>query len=535
MEVRDFIIYQTVGNLYWKDLNGRYLGCNKAFADDLGLSSPSEIIGKNDYEIAHKNLRKEEIDKIVEIDREVMRTGQERLIEEVSVNKFGEKAYFVSKKVPLRDDKAKIIGVLGTSIDITLQKVAEEHQKRMVSQLLDIKSFVINQSVGNLYWKDLEGRYLGCNLAYAKVCGLSYPEEIVGKSDYDLHLNTLGEEKLKLIVNLDREVMTSGLEKTVEEIGINANKEISYYITRKVPLKNQNGEIIGLVGTSIDITAQKEAEKREQAALIKATEARARAEMEETLRNTIMVFADAIAHNQRTPLAIINCVADIFEKIHEKLMHVYEEAKLLQLKTITELKEKERLYITEKKGIDALHRAVKTMSENIDSNLQSLHVALKARTGTLTPEDLTHCYIDDNLKLIESNDAIQMQETELVHVDRHYNFDYLGSPLLTDQIFDNLTRNALYQIRKHQKGEIFVTTEDGGAMNLVRFRDTAGGAPPEVVSHLFDTHFTTKAEGNGVGLAFCKTTMQLFGGDITCHSVHGDYIEFVLSFPKLLA
>lgn len=305
------------------------------------------------------------------------------------------------------------------------------------------------------------------------------------------------------------------------------------FISIKSPIVDNDNSVMGVFGIAIDITAQKEAEKREQEALVKATEARARAEMEETLRNTIMVFADAIAHNQRTPLSIINCVADIFEKIHEKLMHVYEEAKPLQLKTLAELKERERVYITEKKGIEALHRAVKTMNENIDSNLQSLHVALKARVGTLSSEDLTHCHMDDNLKLIESNDAIQTEEAKFVHVDRQYNFDYLGSPLLTDQIFDNLTRNALYQIRKHQKGEIFVTTEDGGEMNLVRFRDTAGGASPEVINHLFDTHFTTKTEGNGVGLAFCKTTMQLFGGDIECHSVHGDYIEFVLSFPKL--
>ena len=385
----------------------------------------------------------------------------------------------------------------------------------------------------HIYWLNNEGFMLGCNLKQAKSLGYPHVESVIGKHLYDLIPHYQAKEAMDVL----QQIVSTCKEVTIEETMSFINGERNF-ISHKVPIQNEAHQVIGILGFSVDITDTKRAERfkiEKEHAETREIEARASAEMEETLRNTIMVFADAIAHNQRTPLSIINGVADIFEKIHEKLMRVYEEAKPLQLKAIAELKERERVYITEKKGIDALHRAVKTMNENIDSNLQSLHVALKARLGTLTSEDLTHCHIDDNLKLIESNDAIQTEEARLVHIDRHYNFDYLGSPLLTDQIFDNLTRNALYQIRKHQKGEIFVTAEDGGAMNLVRFRDTAGGAPPEVVNHLFDTHFTTKAEGNGVGLAFCKTTMQLFGGDIKCHSVHGDYIEFVLSFPKLLA
>ncbi len=66
-------------------------------------------------------------------------------------------------------------------------------------------------------------------------------------------------------------------------------------------------------------------------------------------------------------------------------------------------------------------------------------------------------------------------------------------------------------------------------------KDTAGSVNSTIVDNLFDSYQTTKQQGTGVGLAFCKLTMESFQGTISCHSVEGDHIEFVLSFPKLVA
>ena len=39
-------------------------------------------------------------------------------------------------------------------------------------------------------------------------------------------------------------------------------------------------------------------------------------------------------------------------------------------------------------------------------------------------------------------------------------------------------------------------------------------------------------KGSGLGLSFCKLSMQLIGGDIVCDSIEGSYTEFILQFPK---
>ncbi|MSP53374.1 MAG: HAMP domain-containing histidine kinase [Gammaproteobacteria bacterium] len=79
---------------------------------------------------------------------------------------------------------------------------------------------------------------------------------------------------------------------------------------------------------------------------------------------------------------------------------------------------------------------------------------------------------------------------------------------------------------------MFITTELGETFNILRVKDTAGGVAQETVANLFEGFTTTKEQGTGIGLAFCQLGMRSFGGDITCHRVEGDCIEFIMSFPK---
>ncbi|MSP53367.1 MAG: HAMP domain-containing histidine kinase [Gammaproteobacteria bacterium] len=90
------------------------------------------------------------------------------------------------------------------------------------------------------------------------------------------------------------------------------------------------------------------------------------------------------------------------------------------------------------------------------------------------------------------------------------------------------------EIKKHGKGKIFITSELNDDMSLLRFKDTAGSVTNEIIFRLFEGFKTAKQEGTGIGLAFCKFTMQSFGGDISANCVDADCIEFVLSFPKVI-
>jgi two-component system CAI-1 autoinducer sensor kinase/phosphatase CqsS len=94
-------------------------------------------------------------------------------------------------------------------------------------------------------------------------------------------------------------------------------------------------------------------------------------------------------------------------------------------------------------------------------------------------------------------------------------------------ILFNLIKNALFYFKQHPQATITITVD----APTIRVRDTGPGIAPEVLGQLFGSFATSgKAEGTGLGLAYCRRTMQLFGGDILCDSVLGEYTEFCLRF-----
>jgi PAS domain S-box-containing protein len=95
--------------IFWKDRNSVYLGCNQNGARVAGLSHPSDIVGKTDYDLA---WRKEEADFFRECDERVMSTGKaEYHIIEQQRQADGKNAWLDTNKVPLFDEKGNVTGI----------------------------------------------------------------------------------------------------------------------------------------------------------------------------------------------------------------------------------------------------------------------------------------------------------------------------------------------------------------------------------------------------------------------------------------
>lgn len=121
-------------------------------------------------------------------------------------------------------------------------------------------NFILQHTVGNLYWKDKTGRYLGANQAFISLAGLKHFDDIIGKTDRELFFSVMSNEKLILLEETDRRILSSGIGESLKEEGIDANGHPAFYMTRKIPLRNDKGEITGLMGTSLDITKEMQAD-----------------------------------------------------------------------------------------------------------------------------------------------------------------------------------------------------------------------------------------------------------------------------------
>ena len=77
---------------------------------------------------------------------------------------------------------------------------------------------------------------------------------------------------------------------------------------------------------------------------------------------------------------------------------------------------------------------------------------------------------------------------------------------------------------------VTITTENNN--NSLIFEDNGIGIDSDDLPYIFNSFYTKRADGIGLGLYFCKKVIQKFGGDIQCQSQKGKYTRFKLTFPK---
>ncbi|MFZ2314544.1 MAG: ATP-binding protein [Gammaproteobacteria bacterium] len=157
---------------------------------------------------------------------------------------------------------------------------------------------------GNVFWKAKNGTFLGINNNLAKLLGFTTPEEIIGKRNHDI----IGPEYATALSEIDEKSMNSEGE-SFEEHGLDAHGHPAIYFTQKHPLYNTLGEVIGIVGISMDITERKKIEHE-------LTAAKERAEASNQAKSQ---FLAVVNHELRTPLTGILGLVDILKLEPEML------------------------------------------------------------------------------------------------------------------------------------------------------------------------------------------------------------------------
>ncbi len=123
-------------------------------------------------------------------------------------------------------------------------------------------------------------------------------------------------------------------------------------------------------------------------------------------------------------------------------------------------------------------------------------------------------------------------QKNLICVDCKEDFYFYGVKLLVVHIIFNLLKNALASIQAAGKGRINIWVESGRKTNKLHFRDDGTGIYPDILPHIFEPFYSQSSNGAGVGLNFCKTVMESFGGSVICQSKKNHYTWFTLKFPK---
>ena len=325
--------------IYVKDTNSRLVIHNVAHATSTGASNAEEHIGKSDGELFAPELARV----YLEADQSVLRTGQPLInFEERGSTINGDLTWFLTTKVPLRDQDGRITGIVGMTRDITQLKEAqavlkrsneelEERVQRRVAELAqanqalqtemeerqriedqlererNLLRTVIDHAPDQIYVKDLESRFVLASLNCAEVIGVESVDELIGKADSDFY----ADDRWRSFYEDEQCVMKTGVPLIGrEEININRHGVERWMLTTKVPLRDSEGQVIGLVGVSRDITEHKQAEKQ--------------------LRQSEELFAKAF-HSSPLAVAITRLATGTFLDLNNRFLELtgYDRADLI--------------------------------------------------------------------------------------------------------------------------------------------------------------------------------------------------------------
>jgi PAS domain S-box-containing protein len=237
-------------HIYFKDIYSRFIRINKAQAHRFGLSEPTQAVGKTDFNF----FTEEHARPAYEDEQRIITTGQPVLnLEEKETWPDRPDTWVSTTKMPFRDETGNIIGTFGISRDITDRKRVEEALARERNLLRSL----IDNVPDYIYVKDTESRFITGNPAVMHIMGVANADELAGKTDFDFYPNDLATK----YYNDEQAIIRSGqplLQQ--EEPVVDAAGNPGWISTTKVPLRDAQGKVFGLVGMGRDITERKRVE-----------------------------------------------------------------------------------------------------------------------------------------------------------------------------------------------------------------------------------------------------------------------------------
>ena len=311
--------------VFWKDADSVYLGCNDNFAKAVGLSSADEIRGKTDFDLPWPAT---EAEAYRHDDQEVI-TGKraKRHIIEPLLQSDGTRLWIDTSKVPLVDQQGTVYGVLGVYDDVTERKKAEAALQESEERL----KALINAIPDAVIFKDTAGRHIIVNRANERLFGLN-PEMMIGKTVEDL----LPAELAASCRKNDDEVLKTKKIVRLEECSYDSNGNEQVLDTIKVPLYDDSGNAVGLVGIVRDITESKHAEEK-----IRQSEEFIRGILDTVDEGFIVVDRDyrIMTANKAYCSQAARCTGDIigrhcYEISHHRSRPCYEEGEECAVKQV---------------------------------------------------------------------------------------------------------------------------------------------------------------------------------------------------------
>jgi PAS domain S-box-containing protein len=506
-------ILNNIPDIAWlKDHKSRFILANEAFGQACGVK-PEDLVGRSDLDVWTEELA----NSYRADDREVMKTGMPKQIEEPLLGKDSNMRWIETIKTPIFSDKGEVIGTTGIARDVTerrknseelekyrhrledlvslrtieLRKANEQLRKEILDHLRSEEELkkalaemgTIMETVPDmLLVLSLDGKLVKWNAAAERISGFGH-DEIKGKDAQSF----FAEEQRCSVLEELKETLSNGYSAREMTVVTKSGMELPMFFNCAA-LRDEAGVVIGLVSIGKDLTERKK--------------------MEEDLLKTeklesLAILAGGIAHDFNNLLTAI--LGDIsLLKTREKPRRVLTEAE----KAVHRAKDLTRQLLTFSKGGEPVKKVAAIAGPVRDAFDFALRGS-SVKSVFSVPDDLRAAQIDEGqISQVFHNLAINANQA------------MPGGGIIRVQ-FENVNINENRPAQSLGHGiYIRITVQDEGI-----------GIPEENLGKIFDPYYTTKKKGTGLGLATAYSVIRKHGGCITVKSAVGEGSEFSVYLP----
>ena len=440
--------------------------------------------------------------------KEIIETGKDfdKEVKIVYEKNETEKWMVIKGKVFLNGDNIPE-KLSGTVHDISELKNSEEKYKKLCLEFQEkeaLLSSLINSIPDLIFYKDINGKYLGCNKAYEKFIGMK-EKDIRGRTDVEFLNKEIAksvEKNEKLMIEKEEHCM-------YEEWAKYPNGKGVLLDTLKSPYYDSNRNVLGIIGVSRDIT---ERSNRDELKKGMEEERRRLKELKETERIRTEFFTN-VSHELRTPINVIFSALQM-----EELM-----VKNLSGDNLSDDKFK---YVNMMK--QNCYRLLRLIENLIDIT--------KFENGYFNINEANN----DIISLVENVVLSVASYTENKNVSIIFDTSVEEKIIAFDaekmeRIILNLLSNAVKFTSRG--GTINVIIEEENDEVCIRVKDNGKGIPAEKLNSIFerfvqiDNEQIGNHEGSGIGLSIVKSLVEQHRGRISVKSIVGKGSEFIIHIP----
>lgn len=482
-------------NVFWKDVDLCYMGCNTRFAAFAGIQDPKDIINRYDCELAWSAYA----ETFQSRDRQVISTGESHLnFLEQLLMPDGSKRWLEISKVPLTDPDGNIIGVLGASHDVTERHLLEEELK--------FSRFSVMNTKDAIYWIDSNARFINVNQEACLSLGFTREELL------SLTLHAISPEmQVTQWPQFWNEMTTK---RTMVFTTSHQCKDQSIFpVEVSINILEYQGSSFAMASTR-NITERKLAEQSLQDYADKLEEkvqARTKQLIHAERLATLGTFSAGMAHEINNPNAFITANIQFLQQYwllaHPiLLLHANEDPSGRLARFQGEIFKTLEGILDGSARISKIVDSLKTYSKG---GMETDRVVCRLEDLVRDAENLLHHRILNDKATL----TVKIPKNLMIYCDRQQ----------MAQVFVNLFNNALDALEEmhgqHDK-QVSVEGQLIARHVWVWVKDNGPGIPDAVIGKIFDPFYTSKGKtkGTGLGLSIVEGIIKDHRGQITIFS-----------------